>query len=60
MQFDMGGSGATLGAAKAISLIQPAGVQVGRAAGEWAGGGQAFYLLNIPTSHQGTPQRTFN
>ena len=28
-QFDMGGSGATLGAAKAVSQLKPEGVQVG-------------------------------
>jgi leucyl aminopeptidase len=28
MKFDMGGSGATLGAAKALSLLQPEGVEV--------------------------------
>ena len=28
MKFDMGGAGATLGAAKAIGAIQPAGIEV--------------------------------
>eukprot|EP00976_Prorocentrum_cordatum_P071693 1180428-Prorocentrum_minimum.AAC.2 len=28
MKFDMGGSGATLGAAKAVAALRPAGVEV--------------------------------
>jgi leucyl aminopeptidase len=42
MKFDMGGSGATLGAAKALSLLQPEGVEVRRLPNwgwTWCGGG---------------------